>query len=161
MKPPPRRRPGAAQRDAATSGNGARRSSRDRSEMQILIVGSEDIVTARQRGRALAQELGFTNSSLTVIATIISELTRNILLYAQRGVIVLGVLEHNGRRGIAVEARDQGPGIADVARALEVGYSTSGSLGLGLPGVRRLMDEFEIISSAGSGTTVRARKWIS
>ncbi|HKQ98947.1 MAG TPA: anti-sigma regulatory factor [Candidatus Polarisedimenticolia bacterium] len=129
--------------------------------MQIPITGSEDIVTARQRGRALAQELGFSNSSLTLIATIISELTRNILNYARSGVIVLGALERNGRRGIAVEARDQGPGIADVARALEIGYSTSGSLGLGLPGVRRLMDEFEIISRAGGGTTVRARKWIS
>jgi len=127
--------------------------------MHIPIAGSQDIVTARQRARALAQELGFSNSNLTLIATIISELTRNILTYAHHGPIVLGVLEQNGRRGIAVEARDRGPGIPDVARALEIGYSTSGSLGLGLPGVRRLMDEFEIVSTAGAGTTVRAKKW--
>jgi len=130
-------------------------------EMHIPIAGSQDIVTARQYGRALALELGFSNSNLTLIATIISELTRNILNYAHHGTIVLGVLERDGRRGIAVEARDRGPGIPDVARALEIGYSTSGSLGLGLPGVRRLMDEFEIVSRAGHGTTVRARKWAS
>ena len=129
--------------------------------MHIPIAGSQDIVTARQRARALAQELGFSNSNLTLIATIISELTRNILTYAHHGTIVLGALEQNGRRGIAVEARDRGPGIPDVARALEIGYSTSGSLGLGLPGVRRLMDEFEIVSRAGIGTTVRAKKWTS
>ena len=161
MKPSRRRRPAAARREAVAPRNGARRPLPAKDEMRISIAGSEDIVTARQRGRALAQQLGFSNSSLTLIATIISELTRNILLYAERGVIVLGVLERNGRRGIAVEARDEGPGIADIARALEVGYSTSGSLGLGLPGVRRLMDEFEIVSRAGGGTTVRARKWIS
>jgi serine/threonine-protein kinase RsbT len=129
--------------------------------MRIAITGSQDIVTARQRGRALAQDLGFSNSNLTLIATIISELTRNILNYAGRGTIVLGVLEQNGRRGISVQACDRGPGIPDVARALEVGYSTSGSLGLGLPGVRRLMDDFEIVSKAGVGTTVTARKWTS
>ena len=161
MKRPSGRRPAGASRNAVRSRNGTRPLPRVRDLVQIPINGIQDIVTARQSGRALAQELGFSNSSLTLIATIISELTRNILTYAERGVIVLGVLERNGRRGIAVEARDQGPGIADVARALEMGYSTSGGLGLGLPGVRRLMDEFEIVSDVGSGTTVRARKWIS
>lgn len=125
----------------------------------VPIHTDQDIVAARQRGRALAQQIGFSNSSLTLIATAISELARNILLYAKRGELSLGVVESNGTQGITVEARDQGPGIPDVERAMEIGYSTSGSLGLGLPGVKRLMDEFEIVSSAGGGTTVRAKKW--
>lgn len=119
----------------------------------------QDIVAARQRGRDLAQQIGFSYSSLTLIATAISELARNILLYAKRGELTVGVVEHNGTQGITVEARDDGPGIPDLERAMELGYSTSGSLGLGLPGVKRLMDEFEIVSSAGGGTTVRAKKW--
>lgn len=126
---------------------------------RVPIASDLDIVTARQRGRALAQQLGFSSSDLTVIATAISELTRNILLYARAGVLTLGVVEENGRSGLAMEARDDGPGIADLGRAMEMGFSTSGSLGLGLPGVKRLMDEFAIDSRVGKGTTVRARKW--
>ena len=125
----------------------------------LRIDSDQDIVTARQRGRALAEQAGFSNSGLTLIATAISELTRNILSYAERGEISLAIVEQNGRKGISVVARDEGPGIPDVSRALEIGYSTSGSLGLGLPGVRRLMDEFEIDTAAGRGTTVTARKW--
>lgn len=125
----------------------------------VAIYTDKDIVAARQRGRALAQQIGFSHSSLTLIATAISELARNILLYAKRGELSLGIVENNGTQGITVEARDEGPGIPDVERAMEIGYSTSGSLGLGLPGVKRLMDEFEIVSSAGGGTTVRAKKW--
>ena len=126
---------------------------------RVPILSDLDIVTARQRGRTLAQRIGFSDSSLTMIATAISELARNILLYAKRGEMTVGIVEQNGRRGIAVVAKDEGPGIRDVDRAMEVGYSTSGSLGLGLPGVRRLMDEFEIDSRVGRGTTVTARKW--
>lgn len=124
-------------------------------------VGSDaDIVTARQRGRALALQLGFPAILATLIATTISELARNILLYAGRGEILLAPVERGARRGLAVVARDAGPGIAEVALALEDGHSTSGRLGLGLPGVRRLMDEFEIVSTPGQGTTVSARKWL-
>ena len=126
---------------------------------RVPIHTDQDIVAARQRGRDLAQQIGFSYSSLTLIATAISELARNILLYAKQGELTVGVVEQNGTQGIAVEARDEGPGIPDVDRAMEIGYSTSGSLGLGLPGVKRLMDEFEIVSSAGGGTTVRAKKW--
>src|SRR5262245_6908697 len=128
-------------------------------EIRVPINSDQDIVTARQRGRVLAQQLGFSNSNLTLIATAISELARNILLYAKRGELTLSVIENNGAPGLTVVARDDGPGIRDVARALEMGYSTSGSLGLGLPGVKRLMDEIEIVSGAGRGTTVTARKW--
>jgi len=128
-------------------------------ETRIPIRKDQDIVAARQKGRAMAQRLGFSNSNLTLIATAISELARNILLYAKAGEMTLGVLENHGRDAIVVVAKDSGPGIADVARAMQMGFSTSGSLGLGLPGVKRLMDEFEIDSSAGRGTTVTATKW--
>jgi len=128
-------------------------------ETRVPIGSDVDILTARQRGRAMASELGFPSSSLVLIATAISELARNIVLYAKRGEIVLGRIEQDGRQGIQVTARDEGPGIADVGLAMQSGYSTSGSLGLGLPGVRRLMDEFEIVSGAGKGTTVMAKKW--
>ena len=130
-----------------------------RDETRVAIDSDHDIVTARQRGRALAEQIGFSNSNLTLIATAISELARNILLYAKNGEVRLGIVEENGRQGLAVVASDHGPGIADVGRAMEVGYSTSGSLGLGLPGVRRLMDDFEIVSKMGRGTTVSTRKW--
>src|SRR5262245_28523767 len=92
----------------------------------IPIEKDQDIVTARQKGRILAQSQGFSTSNLTLIATAISELARNILLYAKKGDLTLGVLEDNGRAGIMVVARDSGPGIPDVARAMQVGYSTSG-----------------------------------
>jgi len=126
---------------------------------RIPVVSDQDIVVARQKGRVLAQQRGFSNSNLTLIATAISELARNILRYAKRGEMTLGILQNNGRDGLVVVAADKGPGIADVTRALELGYSTSGSLGLGLPGVRRLMDDFEIVSKLGKGTTVTATKW--
>jgi serine/threonine-protein kinase RsbT len=126
---------------------------------RVTVRSDLDILTARQEGRALAQSLGLSNSTLTAIATVISELTRNILLYAKRGELIVGVVESNGRQGIAVMARDDGPGIPDIQRAMQLGYSTSGSLGLGLPGVRRLMDDFEIVSEVGKGTTITVRKW--
>jgi serine/threonine-protein kinase RsbT len=118
-----------------------------------------DIITARQRGRDLGAELGFPKTDLALIATAISELARNILTYAGEGEIEVAVQEDDGRRGILVVARDHGPGIADVALALQDGYSTSRSLGIGLPGARRLMDEFEVTSEPGSGAFVRATKW--
>ena len=128
-------------------------------ETKIAIQRDQDIVTARHKGRALALQLGFSNSNLTLIATAISELARNILLYAKTGEMTLGVQQDNGREGLVVVAKDSGPGISDIPRAMQMGYSTSGSLGLGLPGVKRLMDDFEIVSKAGRGTTVTATKW--
>jgi serine/threonine-protein kinase RsbT len=119
-----------------------------------------DIVTARQEGRAMALQIGFTGSDLTVIATAISELGRNILSYAGKGTIYLHSDHSGNRRGIVVVARDDGPGIADIEMAMQDGFSTSKSLGLGLPGTRRLMDEFEIESVVGKGTTVTVKKWV-
>jgi serine/threonine-protein kinase RsbT len=126
----------------------------------VAITSAIDIVTARQRGRELAAQIGFTGSDLTVIATAISELARNIVAYAQQGEILLRRAQRGNRIGIQIVARDAGPGIRDVAKALQDGYSTGKGLGLGLPGVRRLVDDFEVVSVAGKGTTVTARKWI-
>jgi serine/threonine-protein kinase RsbT len=130
-------------------------------EKRVSIDRDVDIVTARQLGRELAAEAGFTGSDLTLIATAISEVARNIVVYAERGEIRLAREAHNGRQGIVVVAADQGPGIPDIAQAMQDGFSTGRSLGLGLPGARRLMDEFEIVSEVGKGTTVTMRKWRS
>lgn len=131
------------------------------SDIRIPIDTDADIVTARQRGKQMAAELGFSSVQLTLIATAISELARNILLYAKHGEIILRATQNSDRPGVVVIARDEGPGIADLKQALHIGYSTSGSLGLGLPGVRRLMSEFEIQSEPGKGTTVTVKKWRS
>jgi serine/threonine-protein kinase RsbT len=125
----------------------------------IAIRADVDIITARQRGRDLGLELDFPKTDLALIATAISELARNILTYATRGEIEVAIEQGGGRRGILIVARDEGPGIADVGLALQDGYSTSRSLGIGLPGVRRLMDDFDVTSELGAGTVVRAVKW--
>ena len=126
---------------------------------RVPITTDADIVLARQEGRRLASSLTFSSSDLTVIAAAISELARNIYAYARTGTIEFGYVEKHGRRGIEVVARDAGPGIADIEQAMQDGYSTSGSLGLGLPGVRRLVDEFELVSAPNEGTVVTFRKW--
>ena len=128
-------------------------------EKRVTIASDADIVTARQQGRTVAAEMGFQATDLALIATAISELARNIVRYAGCGEIQLTLLNDGNKRGLQVVASDSGPGIPDIDRALESGYSTSGSLGLGLPGVRRLMDDMEIHSEVGKGTTVKARKW--
>ena len=129
-------------------------------ETRIPIGSDLDIIRARQIGRAEAAKLGFSSTDLTLVATAISELARNIVMYAGAGEIILRLVRTAEKRGIVVVAQDQGPGIADVEQALQDGYSTSRSLGLGLPGVRRLMDEFEVKSQVGEGTIVTIRKWI-
>lgn len=125
----------------------------------MAINSDQDIVVARQKGRALATELGFPSGDATLIATAISELARNIVSYARRGQITLRLVNGLNRQGIAIVASDDGPGIHDIRQALRDGFSTSGSLGMGLPGVRRLMDEFEITSKPGRGTIVAVKKW--
>ena len=127
--------------------------------MRVPIDRDADIVAARQKGREMASHCGFATTDLAVIATAISELARNIVRYALHGEIFLRLVEDHGRLGFEIVARDDGPGIADITRAMEDGYSTSGSLGLGLPGTRRLMDDFEITSDFGKGTQVTVRKW--
>lgn len=125
-------------------------------EVCFPIASDQDVVAARRKGRELAAGLKFSPGDATVIATAISELARNIVTYARRGEIRLGVIDGNG---IRVIAHDEGPGIRDVQQALRDGFSTSGSLGLGLPGVRRLVDEFRIESAESRGTTVTVTKW--
>ena|SRR5205823_9266740 len=129
-------------------------------EHSLQINSEHDILTARRRGRELAADVGFSGSDLTIVATAISEIARNIVEYAGRGEIVFTLVRDGRSRGIVVVARDEGPGIPDVALAMQDGYSTRKSLGLGLPGARRLMDEFDVQSEAGRGTTVTMKKWI-
>lgn len=132
----------------------------ENTEACIPINSAADIVTARQQGRALALELGFDGSDLTLIATAISEVARNIVNHAKRGEITVQAISTGTRRGMMVVARDEGPGIKDVAKAMQYGYSTNNGLGVGLPGAKWLMDEFEIQSKLGKGTVVKMKKWI-
>ncbi len=127
--------------------------------IRVPINSDADTVMARQRGRALAAELGMSSSDQALVATAISELARNIVEYAQHGEILFELTKRGSRRGLVVIARDDGPGISDVERAMQDGFSTGRGLGLGLPGARRLMDEFEIVSHVGQGTTVTVKKW--
>jgi serine/threonine-protein kinase RsbT len=128
-------------------------------EMRIQVVSDADIVPARARGRALAGELGFSRTDATLVATAISEIARNIVVHAGRGEIELRPAYEGDRRGVVVVARDSGPGIRDVDAALREGFGTKGGLGLGLPGARRIMDEFDIETAANQGTTVTMRMW--
>ena len=129
-------------------------------KVRVRIERDADVVTARQEGRTLAVLVGFSSGDATIVATVISELARNIVLYAKTGEIVMTLLaEQGGRRGLEITARDQGGGIRNVERVLRRGYSTSGGLGLGLPGVRRMMDEFDLVSESGKGTVVTVKKW--
>jgi len=128
-------------------------------ELRVAIASDADVVSARREARALAGELNFTSTDVTLLATAISEVARNITTYAGEGEIVLSVVHRDDRSGIRVEARDEGPGIRDVERAMEDGYSTGTGMGLGLPGARRLTDEFSIDSRPGRGTTVVMVKW--
>lgn len=127
--------------------------------LRLTVASDVDVVQARQHGRALAAEAGFSVGDQTVIAAAISEIARNILMYAKRGEIAFSVESNGDRAGVVVVASDHGPGIRDIERAMEDGYSTSGGLGLGLPGARRLMDEFDVKSVVGQGTTVTMKKW--
>jgi serine/threonine-protein kinase RsbT len=128
-------------------------------ETRVAVDRDADIVTVRQKGRDLATRAGLSGTDLTLVATAISEVSRNIVVYAQRGEIILSMAQKSGKRGIMVVARDNGPGIPNIEQAMRDGFSTGKSLGLGLPGARRLMDEFDIVSEVGKGTTVTMKKW--
>ena len=130
------------------------------SEVRVVIDHEADIVTARQMGRTVAANVGFAGSELTLIATAISEVARNIVSYAVRGEIIIDAVRRGDRVGICIVAADEGPGIAEIEVAMRDGYSTGKSLGLGLPGAKRLMDEFEIESEVGKGTRITMRKWV-
>ena len=129
-------------------------------EVRVVIDSAADIVTARQKGRTMATELGFDGSDLTLIATAISEVARNIVTHAKTGEIILARCSNGTKHGITIIARDQGPGIADINRAMQYGYSTSKGLGVGLPGAKWLMDDFEIESKVRQGTTIKMKKWL-
>ncbi len=130
-------------------------------EIRIKIESDNDVLNARQKGRALAARLGFSSVDLTLIVTAISEIARNAASYAQQGEMVLKLVEKGPKKGIVVITCDQGPGIPDLDSAMQDGYTTSGSLGIGLPGARRLMDDFEIVSTVGKGTCVTMKKWVT
>jgi serine/threonine-protein kinase RsbT len=127
-------------------------------EVRVAVASDADVVEAREKGRELSAQLGFSSIDLTLIVTAISEVARNILLYAEKGEILLR-LEDDGKRGIVVVASDDGPGIPDLDLAMRDSYSTGNGLGLGLPGARRLMDEFAIESEVAKGTTIVMKKW--
>jgi RNA polymerase sigma factor (sigma-70 family) len=128
-------------------------------ETRVPVTADCDVVTARQKGREIATRAGFPPTDLTLVATAISEIARNIVKFARRGELTIALVTDDGRTGVTIIARDSGPGIPDVGRALQDGYSTYRGLGLGLGGARRLMDEFEIVSEVGTGTTVTMTKW--
>jgi serine/threonine-protein kinase RsbT len=128
-------------------------------KVEIPIKRDTDIVLACQKGRTLAAQLGLSGNDQVSVVIAISEVARNILRYADHGKIVLKSVEQNESQGIEVVAQDQGPGIADIDLVLQDGYSTGGGLGLGLSGAKRLMDEFEISTEVGQGTTITMRKW--
>ena len=128
-------------------------------DIRVAIRTDADVVTARQEARTMGAGLGLTSTDLTLLATAISEVARNITTYAGTGEVALRVLRDRGREGIEVVASDAGPGIADVELAMRDGYTTGNGLGLGLPGTRRLVDDFELETEPGVGTTIRLVKW--
>lgn len=129
-------------------------------EIRVEVKSTIDIVTARQQGREVAMKVGFAGAEVTLIAAAISEVARNIVDHAKSGEVLLAAVQQGNHRGIQVVARDEGPGIPDVAQAMQYGYSTRRGLGVGLPGAKWLMDEFDIVSKVGKGTTVTMKKWV-
>ncbi|MGV0714807.1 anti-sigma regulatory factor [Mycolicibacterium sp. XJ662] len=129
-------------------------------DVVVQISGSEDVVSAREAGHELARQLGFSLTDATMVATAIAEIACNIMSYAANGKMRIGVQLRDGRQALVVQAEDDGPGIADVERAMEDGYSTARGLGLGLPGVRRLMDQVQVDSGPDTGTVIEMWKWV-
>ena len=129
-------------------------------DIVVDIHNPDDIVAARKAGHQLALDLGFSLTDVTMIATAISEIARNITSYAGRGAVQVTVADRDGRKALVVRAEDEGPGITDIERAMEDGYSTGRGLGMGLPGARRLMDRLIVESARGRGTVVEMWKWV-
>ncbi len=128
---------------------------------QIEILDEESIITARRKGRDMAGEAGFRTVDCAQIATAISELARNIFTYARSGFVSMEIVAvGEGRTGMEITALDTGPGIRDMELVMRDGYSTSNGLGMGLPGTRRIVGEFEIESEPGRGTLVKVTKWM-
>jgi serine/threonine-protein kinase RsbT len=116
-------------------------------------------VAARRQAREIASRLGFSNCDLTLIATAISEIARNAVEYANGGEVFITPVTNGPKKGLKIVVSDQGPGIDDISTVMRDGYSSGAGLGIGLPGTRRLMDEFEIVSEPGKGTKVTMKKW--
>ena len=132
----------------------------EQAKLSLEVASEADMVMSRQRARELATCLGFSLIDSTLIATAISEVARNIVNHAGNGQIVVFTVRDGGRLGICIVASDRGPGIADMQRAMEEGYSSVGGFGLGLSSAKRLMDEFHLESAVGLGTTVTMKKWL-
>ncbi|WP_066639067.1 anti-sigma regulatory factor [Desulfolucanica intricata] len=125
----------------------------------LLIECEYDIIKARQAVKDIAVYLSFSLVDQVKMATAISELARNVVLYARKGSITIWAIEEGERQGLGAVVSDTGPGIQDVDLALTDGFTTSGGLGAGLPGVKRLMDEFNLQTKVGEGTTITVKKW--
>ena len=130
-----------------------------KSEIRVDIHSSSDIVVARQEARTMALAAGFSLCDSTLITTAISEIARNVLEYAESGEVTMSLLKNGVKNGVKIVVTDRGPGITDIDQVMKDGYSSRKGLGIGLPGTKRLMDEFEIRSRAGSGTTITMKKW--
>lgn len=128
-------------------------------ETHVPIRTEYDIVAARHRVKEICTALDFSSGEQTLVATAVSELARNIVEYAGSGEMIIGLTNNKNLKGILIIARDEGPGIPDIQLAMKDGYSTSKGLGIGLPGCKRIMDEFDIVSRKGHGTTVTVKKW--
>lgn len=128
--------------------------------MKVEIRNMDDIITSRSAAKEMAREMGFGIVDQTKIATAISELARNVIDYAGAGMLSMRMIEENRKKGMEIICEDQGPGIDDIARAMQDGFSTAKGLGMGLPGAKRLMDEFDITSARGKGTRIMAIKWL-
>ena len=126
---------------------------------EVRIHSESDIIATRRTVRTVATQLGFGVTDVTRIVTAASELARNVFRYAGSGIMRWQALDTGGRIGIELTFEDRGPGITDIDQAMEAGYTSGGGLGMGLPGAKRLMDEFEIASEIGKGTIVTAKKW--
>lgn len=126
----------------------------------VIIQKEWDIVGARHVARDMARELGFGIVDQARIATAVSELARNIYLYAKNGQVIFEKIDTMENKGLSIVALDSGPGITDIGQVMQDGYSTSGGLGAGLPGVKRLMDEFAIQSELGEGTKITTKKLV-
>jgi serine/threonine-protein kinase RsbT len=130
-------------------------------EVLVRVCGESDVAIARQRTRELAAHQGLSGAATEALATAVSEIARNIVVHASAGEVWIAAVAEHGKRGVAVTALDSGPGIANIAQAMQDGFSSTGSLGFGLPGARRLVDEFAIESTVGTGTRITLRTWAS
>jgi serine/threonine-protein kinase RsbT len=129
--------------------------------IRLSIREQVDVAMARKAVRQLAPQGGLSDSAAHALTTAVSEIAQNILIHARAGEVIVRVIDEHGRHGLIVIGRDAGPGIRDAGRAMQDGYSTGEGLGLGLPSARRLVDDFELVSDSGRGTTVTLKKWAS